>query len=77
MMDTPLARIDSEHRKNILTAFFSQLSGQVIILSTDEEINTDGLALLDGKISDVYLLEHKENGVSSVRKDFYFEGVVL
>ena len=77
VMDTPLARIDSEHRKNILTAFFSQLSGQVIILSTDEEINTDGLALLDGKISDVYLLEHKENGVSSVRKDFYFEGVVL
>ena len=73
VMDTPLARIDSEHRKNILTAFFSQLSGQVIILSTDEEINTDGLALLDGKISDVYLLEHKENGV----KDFYFEGVVL
>lgn len=39
VIDTPLARIDSEHRKNILDYFFSRLPGQVIILSTDEEIS--------------------------------------
>ena len=72
VIDTPLARIDSEHRKNILNCFFCRLPGQVIILSTDEEIDTESVGLLLDKISDVYLIEHGENGISSVQKDSYF-----
>lgn len=76
VIDTPLARIDSEHRRNILVHFFSRLPGQVIILSTDEEINNDGLSVLSHKISDVYLIEHLEDSTTSVRKGSYFKGVI-
>ncbi len=76
VIDTPLARIDSEHRRNILVHFFSRLPGQVIILSTDEEINNDGLSVLSHKISDVYLIEHQEDSTTSVRKGSYFKGVI-
>lgn len=76
VIDTPLARIDSEHRRNILDHFFSQLPGQVIILSTDEEINSEGIEVLSAKISDVYLIEHQEGGTTSVSREAYFKGVI-
>lgn len=76
VIDTPLARIDSEHRRNILDYFFSRLPGQVIILSTDEEINNEGIAVLSPKISDVYLIEHQEDGTTSVSRGTYFKGVI-
>lgn len=76
VIDTPLARIDSEHRRNIFDHFFSRLPGQVIILSTDEEINNEGIAVLSPKISDVYLIEHQEDGTTSVSRGAYFKGVI-
>ena len=76
VIDTPLARIDSEHRRNILDHFFSRLPGQVIILSTDEEINNEGMTVLSSKISDVYLIEHQEDGTTSVSRGAYFKGVI-
>lgn len=76
VIDTPLARIDHEHRKNILLNFFAQLPGQVIILSTDEEINGEGISLISGKISDIYLIEHQSGGTSSVTRNSYFKGVL-
>ena len=75
VIDTPLARIDSEHRRNILDYFFSRLPGQVIILSTDEEINSEGIVALSPQISDVYLIEHREDGTTSVSRGAYFKGV--
>lgn len=41
MIDTPLARLDSVHRDNILTRFFPSVGPQVIILSTDTEIGRE------------------------------------
>lgn len=76
VIDTPLARIDSEHRRNILNHFFSRLPGQVIILSTDEEINNEELAVLSPQTSDVYLIEHQEGGTTSVSNGSYFKGVI-
>lgn len=76
VIDTPLARIDSEHRRNILVNFFSRLPGQVIILSTDEEINNEGLSVLSPKISDIYLIEHQKDSTTSVHKGSYFKGVI-
>ena len=40
IIDTPFARIDTEHRRNISKHFFCKLNGQVFILSTNEEINS-------------------------------------
>lgn len=76
VIDTPLARIDREHRRNIIDHFFSQLPGQVIILSTDEEINSEGIEVLASKISDIYLIEHQEDGTTSVNRGAYFKGAI-
>ena len=72
IIDTPLARIDGEHRKNILRSFFAELPGQVIILSTDEEIDHESMEMLTKKISDVYLIEHQMGGSSKANKNMYF-----
>lgn len=77
VIDTPLARIDSRHRKNILENFFSKLNGQVIILSTDEEIDRKHAPILEGRLSDVYLIEHQAGGESRILQAQYFEEVPL
>lgn len=42
MVDTPLARLDQQHRSALIKRFFATVSHQVVILSTDQEV--DGLA---------------------------------
>ena len=73
IIDTPFARIDMEHRTNISRHFFNKLSGQVFILSTDEEINSNHLKILKNKIAKTYLLENKDNNRTIVKSDNYFE----
>lgn len=41
IIDTPLARLDTEHRSAILERYFTEVSHQVIVLSTDTEIDGD------------------------------------
>lgn len=75
VIDTPLARIDSVHRKNILNNFFSKLPGQVVILSTDEEIDSTGITMLQEQLSDLYLIENQADGSTKVLHNQYFRGV--
>ncbi|MCR5782490.1 MAG: AAA family ATPase [Clostridia bacterium] len=73
VIDTPFARIDTEHRYNIAKYFFSELKGQVFILSTNEEITTEHVQMLQDKILAQYLLENTDNKKTVVVKDAYFE----
>ena len=73
IIDTPFARIDTEHRHNISKYFFSKLKGQVFILSTNEEINSDHVQILRGHIAATYLLENTDNKKTVVVNDTYFE----
>lgn len=41
IIDTPLGRLDSSHRKHLVTRYFPSASHQVLLLSTDEEIVGD------------------------------------
>jgi DNA sulfur modification protein DndD len=41
IIDTPLSRLDSTHRDNIVNNYFPNAGEQVIILSTDTEIDTN------------------------------------
>ncbi|MBI3102178.1 MAG: DNA sulfur modification protein DndD [Burkholderiales bacterium] len=42
VVDTPLARLDQKHRSALIKQFFATVSHQVVVLSTDQEV--DGLA---------------------------------
>lgn len=74
LIDTPFARIDNEHRQNILNNFFMKLKGQIIILSTDEEIVGEHRESIADAISNYYLLKHAENNGTEIVKSAYFGG---
>lgn len=74
VIDTPFARIDADHRQNILSNFFMNLKGQIIILSTDEEIIGAYRDSIDESVSNYYLLNHADNIGTKIRKNEYFDG---
>lgn len=73
IIDTPFARIDTEHRRNISEHFFCGLNGQVFILSTNEEINSAHVQIMKDKIAATYMLENTDNKRTIVVSDSYFE----
>ncbi|MBM7865679.1 AAA family ATPase [Heliobacterium gestii] len=72
VIDTPYARIDKKHRQHITTQFFPTLSHQVIILSTDSEINEEYYALLKPFIAKEYTLCYSEKQKNTVTEERYF-----
>lgn len=76
IIDTPFARIDTEHRRNILEQFFKRLKGQVIILSTDEEVSTEYVDVISDVISNKYVLNHSNEGFTEIIPDAYFGGIL-
>ena len=51
VIDTPLSRLDSTHRDNIVNNYFPNAGEQVIILSTDTEIDKDYYRTLKTRLS--------------------------
>ncbi len=76
IVDTPFARIDKEHREKILERFFKQLNGQVIILSTDEEIVGNYCNVISDIVSNTFVLNHSINGNTEIIADTYFGGSI-
>ena len=75
VIDTPYARIDANHRKEISLKFFPNISKQVIILSTDEEINKEYYSILKPYIAKEYLLMNDESQNKTTIEKRYFFGV--
>lgn len=57
IIDTPLARLDSEHRANIIGRYLPEVSHQVVVLSTDTEVDLDVVEGLSKHISHSFLLD--------------------
>lgn len=74
IIDTPFARIDKEHRTKILEQFFKKLNGQIIILSTDEEIVGEYKETVSDVISNTFMLNHTAQGNTEIISDLYFGG---
>ena len=74
IIDTPFARIDKEHRSNILERFFKKLKGQIIILSTDEEIVSNYVDVVSDIISNTFVLNHTARGNTEILSGTYFGG---
>jgi len=72
LIDTPLARLDSEHRQNIVKNYFPKTSEQVLIFSTDEEVYGKHYQALKNSISHEYLINFDSNSKSSQFKSGYF-----
>ena len=73
VIDTPFARIDTEHRANITDHFFMELPGQLIVLSTNEELSGSHLKSMEDRIAQVYMLEYGADQRTKVLSDSYFE----
>lgn len=72
VIDTPLGRLDSKHRHKLLQKYFPNASHQVILLSTDEEIDKDYKEELDPAISKEYHIQYEEEKQSSSITAGYF-----
>ena len=73
IIDTPFARIDTEHRANITEKFFKELQGQLFVLSTNEELRHEHIQALDHQIANVYMLEYGEDKRTRISEGSYFE----
>lgn len=72
IIDTPLGRLDNDHRDNLINNFFPEAAHQVIIFSTDTEIDDKQFKKLEGCISQAYHLEYDESEGMTVPAEGYF-----
>lgn len=72
VIDTPYARIDANHREEISSKFFPNISSQVVILSTDEEITKDYYEIIKPFISKEYLLTNNQSENKTTVTNGYF-----
>ena len=78
VVDTPLGRLDSLHRENILRFWTRESGRQVILLSQDEEIDATQYQRLKPSILKSYLLDHQDmgNGIgqTTAHEGYFGEG---
>ena len=72
IIDTPLGRLDSVHRTHLVNQYFPNASHQVVILSTDTEVDENFYSDLSEHISHAYRLEYSPEKGSTVPVPGYF-----
>ena len=72
IIDTPLSRLDSTHRDNIVNNYFPNAGEQVIILSTDTEIDKDYYRGLKTRLSGAASLEFDQRQELTTFREGYF-----
>lgn len=75
LIDTPLGRLDVDHRKGVLK-HFSRRKQQIILLSTNTEVVGEYLDTISPHVQRRFLLQFERNGDAGrtiVHKDTYFQ----
>ena len=72
IIDTPMGRLDSEHRNQLVERYFPHASHQVIILSTDTEIEVNYFEQLRPSVARAYHLCYDEVGRMTNVEEGYF-----
>lgn len=72
IVDTPVARLDSTHRKQLVENYFPQAAHQVILLSTNEEIVGEYYKALSSFIGKEYLISFDEEKQKTKVSEGYF-----
>ena len=73
IIDTPLGRLDSTHREKLVKEYFPVASHQVVILSTDTEVDESFYADLYKDMSHAFKLEYDgESGSTAVTEGYFW-----
>jgi len=73
VIDTPLSRLDSDHRKAIVERYYPEASKQVIILSTDTEVDREYYKLLAPHVNEAFLLDYDtREGRTKIRQGYFW-----
>ncbi len=72
IIDTPMARLDSEHRQHLIERYFPNASHQVIILSTDTEVDQTFYRGLQRHITRAYHLDYDDKKKTTNAREGYF-----
>lgn len=72
VIDTPLSRLDSEHRANIVREYYPDAGNQVILLATDTEITPDLYEQLQSNIRQTFTLHNDEKTHSTIVEAGFF-----
>lgn len=74
IIDTPLSRLDSSHRDNIVNNYFPNAGQQVIILSTDTEIDKDYYRALKPRLSGAgSLVFDQQRELTTFQEGYFWE----
>jgi DNA sulfur modification protein DndD len=74
IIDTPLGRLDEEHRQQLASNYFPNAANQVIILSTNSEFDESLRTRIEHAISHEYLIQFREDDETSEIVPGYFVG---
>ena len=72
IIDTPMARLDSQHRQFLVERYFPNASHQVVILSTDTEIERGYFEYLRPHITRSFHLRYDDNERCTFPEPGYF-----
>jgi len=72
IIDTPMGRLDAEHRTQLVQRYFPHASHQVIVLSTDTEIEREFFHQLQPHIARAYHLRYDEQRRVTEAEEGYF-----
>ena len=72
MIDTPLARLDEEHRESLVEKFYPYASHQLIIFSTNSEINGEFYPKLEPFVERSFVIKYDSNKGKTRKYDNYF-----
>ena len=73
IVDTPLGRLDKAHRENLVENFFPEAAHQVLVFSTDTEIDDEYYEQLNDDVTQAYHLDYnQEEGYTSVTRGYFW-----
>jgi DNA sulfur modification protein DndD len=72
IIDTPMARLDAAHRRHLVERYFPHASHQVLILSTDTEVDRHYYQALQPHIARAYHLNYDEQTRATQGEEGYF-----
>ena len=72
ILDTPLGRLDSDHRRLLIERYFPYVSHQVVLLSTDTEVDKHFRPLLKPHTSHTFQLAYQQAEACTTIEEGYF-----